>query len=121
MRKAAMAAVVSLAMIFQPLVASAQRAPDALPQPGLKDGDEDRSKLTDIAIMALIIAATVATYKSTGKPCACPADKASNGSSCGGRSAWSRPGGAKPKCFPTDISADMIKAYRATKAIPAVW
>jgi hypothetical protein len=121
MRNAAMAAVLSLAMIFQPLVSSAQRVADALPQQSLKDADDDRSKLTDLAIAALIIAATVAVYKSTGKPCACPADKASNGSSCGGRSAWSKPGGAKPMCFPTDISADMIKVYRATKAIPAVW
>jgi hypothetical protein len=121
MRNAAMAAVISLAMIFHPTMASAQRAPDVVQQPSLKDGGEDHSKLTDAAIIALIIAGTIAIYKSTGAPCACPSDTTRNGSSCGGRSAWSKPGGAKPMCFPADISADMIKAYRATKAIPAVW
>jgi hypothetical protein len=122
MRKTAMAAVVSVAMIFQPAISFAQqRAPDAFPQQGLKGGEADRAKPTDIAIAALIIAGSVAIYKSTGAPCACPDDVARNGSSCGGHSAWSSPGGAKPICFPKDITADMIKAYRATKAIPAVW
>ena len=34
--------------------------------------------------------------------CACPYDTASDGSRCGARSAWSRSGGASPKC---DISS----------------
>ena len=77
--------------------------------------------LTDAAIIALLIAGSVAIYKATGRPCACPTDTTSNGQACGGRSAWSKPGGAKPLCIPTDITPDMIKAYRLTKAIPAVW
>jgi hypothetical protein len=124
-RKSAMVAVVSLTMIFQPSLAHAQRAPDVVPQhapaQSPKTSDDEHARLTDVAIAALIIAASVAIYKSTGKPCACPNDTARNGSSCGGRSAWSKPGGAKPVCFPADINADMIKAYRTTKAIPAVW
>lgn len=34
--------------------------------------------------------------------CDCPYDRARNGSSCGGRSAWSRPGGRSPVCYTTD-------------------
>jgi hypothetical protein len=35
-----------------------------------------------------------------------------NGRACGGRSAYSRPGGAAPLCYPTDVTAAMIDAYR---------
>jgi hypothetical protein len=77
--------------------------------------------LTDAAIAALIIAGSIALYKATGHPCACPSDTMRNGRACGRRSAWSKPGGARPLCFPTDITPDMISAYRASEAIPPVW
>jgi hypothetical protein len=128
MRQTVSAAAVSFAMFLQPAMSLAQqRAPDAQAQPiptqpgHARVGEDEHSKLSDVAVIAMIVAASIAIYKSTGKPCACPSDVARNGSSCGGRSAWSKPGGAKPMCFPTDITADMIKAYRATIAIPAVW
>jgi hypothetical protein len=76
--------------------------------------------LTDAAIIAILIAASIASYKAMGKPCSCPEDVARNGSRCGGRSAWSKPGGFTPLCYPADVTADMIKAYRATKAIPSL-
>jgi hypothetical protein len=76
--------------------------------------------LTDAAIVALLIAASVSAYKAMGKPCACPSDTMRNGRACGGNSAWSRAGGYKPLCFPTDVTAAMISAYRATKAIPGL-
>lgn len=31
--------------------------------------------------------------------CDCPYDVARDGSICGGRSAWSKPGGREPKCY----------------------
>jgi hypothetical protein len=73
-----------------------------------------------IAVVALIIAASVAAYKAMGRPCACPSDTMRNGRRCGGNSAWARAGGYKPLCFPTDVTAAMIAAYRATKAIPGL-
>lgn len=76
--------------------------------------------LTDAAIIAIIIAASIAVYRATGHPCACPYDRMRNGRRCGGRSAYSRPGGAKPLCFPSDITAAMIAAYRAKKTIPSL-
>ena len=36
--------------------------------------------------------------------CACPYQYASNGTSCGRRSAYSRPGGYAPLCYEADIS-----------------
>jgi len=35
--------------------------------------------------------------------CPCPYSRASNGSLCGKRSAWSKPGGKKPKCYFSDL------------------
>jgi len=35
--------------------------------------------------------------------CPCPYSRASNGSHCGKRSAWSKPGGYAPKCYESDF------------------
>lgn len=70
------------------------------------------TKLTDAQVAAKVIQASRDDYYATGHPCACPYDRARNGSSCGGRSAYSRPGGAEPKCYPKDVSKSEIEAYR---------
>jgi hypothetical protein len=69
------------------------------------------SELSDAEIKRRMIAESIADYPG---PCPCPYNTARNGSSCGKRSAWSRPGGATPLCYPSDISADMIADYRAS-------
>ena len=43
------------------------------------------------------------TSNSYSGNCACPYDTASDGSKCGARSAWSRSGGASPKCYVSSI------------------
>lgn len=43
--------------------------------------------------------------------CPCPFSRARNGSRCGGRSAWSRPGGASPLCYGDDISDSMLRSW----------
>jgi hypothetical protein len=68
--------------------------------------------LTAAAIAAIIVQASRDQYHATGRPCACPDDTARNGSACGGRSAYSRPGGAAPLCYPSDVTAAMIESYR---------
>jgi hypothetical protein len=68
--------------------------------------------LTDQQIAAKIVQDSRAAYYATGHPCACPDDLARNGSRCGGRSAHSRPGGASPKCYVSDVTAAEIEAYR---------
>ncbi len=76
--------------------------------------------LSDMEIRSEIIKASIAAYKATGHPCACPEDSARNGSRCGKRSAYSRPGGAAPLCYPTDVTAGQVldwrNAHRASSA-----
>jgi hypothetical protein len=72
--------------------------------------------LTAAAISAIIIQASRDQYHAGGRPCACPDDSTRNGSSCGGRSAYSRPGGAAPLCYPGDVTATMVESYRQRQA-----
>lgn len=69
--------------------------------------------LSDQQIIQTIIQNSRNAYYATGHPCACPEDRARNGSRCGGRSAYSRAGGASPKCYVSDVTAAEIAAYRA--------
>ena len=48
-----------------------------------------------------MIAESIASYRGN---CPCPYNTAANGSSCGKRSAYSKPGGAEPLCYETDIT-----------------
>jgi hypothetical protein len=72
--------------------------------------------LTAAAIAAIIVQASRDQYHAGGRPCACPDDSMRNGSACGGRSAYSRPGGASPLCYPGDVTAAMIESYRQRQA-----
>src|SRR5260370_36315301 len=77
------------------------------------------SPLTDQQIATFIVKASRDAYYRTGHPCACPEDSARNGSRCGGRSAYSRPGGAEPDCYVTDVPKAEIDTYRAAAHSPA--
>lgn len=76
----------------------------------------ERAVLTAAAIAALIVAASRSSYHSTGRPCACPDDTMRNGRRCGARSAYSRPGGAAPLCYPGDVTKAMIQEYKSRQA-----
>ncbi len=65
---------------------------------------------TDAAIRQALIDQSIASY--SGR-CPCPYNTMKNGHSCGGRSAYSRPGGRSPLCYPKDISDEMVRSYRA--------
>lgn len=69
--------------------------------------------LSVAAIAKLLIAESLASYPSS---CACPynTDRANN--SCGSRSAYSRPGGYSPLCYASDITPEMVAAYRSRHA-----
>lgn len=69
-------------------------------------------QLTDNQITQAIIWQSRQSYYTTGHPCACPYDRAKNGSLCGGRSAYRRPGGAAPFCYAKDVTQEMITNYR---------
>ena len=66
--------------------------------------------VTDVEIRQQMIQESIASYSGN---CPCPYNLARNGSRCGKRSAWSRPGGASPLCFDTDISDEMVERYKA--------
>lgn len=45
--------------------------------------------------------------------CPCPYNTDRAGRRCGGRSAYSRPGGHAPLCYRTDVSAEAVRQARA--------
>jgi hypothetical protein len=50
--------------------------------------------------------------KQTAAACDCPDNKAKDGSRCGKRSAYCRPGGVAPNCYPSDRTEVQQKARR---------
>lgn len=74
----------------------------------------DARPMTDNQIRRLMISESIATYPGN---CPCPYNAARNGSSCGRRSAYSRPGGYAPLCYPADISKAQVDAYRRPHGI----
>lgn len=103
-------AIALFAVIFSgPLSAEvATRAPVLAEQ-----SPSSKQVLTDAAVVAAIIAASIAAYRSGGPgPCACPEDRDRVDHRCGKRSAHSRAGGWTVYCYASDVSKEMIDAYR---------
>jgi hypothetical protein len=71
-----------------------------------------REQPDDSEIRQKIIDQSVAAYMATGHPCACPYNSARNGSSCGGRSAYSKRGGTSPVCYPSDVTDQMVSDWK---------
>ena len=71
-------------------------------------------RLSDDAVKQRMIRESVAAYPGS---CPCPYSTARNGSRCGGRSAYSRPGGHAPLCYPSDISKAEADAYRRGRGL----
>lgn len=88
-----------------------------------KPGDEKPSKkeaketarekpvpsVPDSTIIQRIIAESPANYPGS---CACPYNTDRGGRRCGKRSAYSKPGGYAPICYPQDVTKAMIDAFR---------
>ena len=72
------------------------------------------AELSDDQVKAEIIKQSIATYPGR---CPCPYNLDSSGRQCGGRSAWSKPGGAAPLCYPADITPDMVEDWRAKRSL----
>ena len=68
-----------------------------------------KKALSDAQIRQILIDESIAAYSGN---CPCPYSTARNGSRCGRRSAYSREGGEAPLCYPKDVSAEMVLAYR---------
>ena len=65
--------------------------------------------ISEQQIVQNIIDESIANY--SGR-CPCPYNRASNGSSCGKRSAYLRAGGYAPLCFANDVTPAMISNYK---------
>ena len=66
--------------------------------------------ITDAEVRQLTIEESISSYPGN---CPCPYNRASNGSRCGKRSAWSRAGGYSPLCYESDVSDEMVESYRS--------
>lgn len=66
--------------------------------------------MTDAQVKRSIIQESIANYPGN---CPCPYNIARNGSMCGRRSAYSRPGGYSPICYDSQITQEMVREYRA--------
>lgn len=64
---------------------------------------------SDAAVRKAIVRQSIAAYSGS---CPCPYSTDRAGRSCGRRSAYSKPGGASPKCYPSDVSAAEVRAWR---------
>lgn len=67
---------------------------------------------SDSEIAQILIQQSIARYSGS---CPCPYNTDRGGRRCGGRSAYSRPGGASPLCFAHDITPQMIARFRANQ------
>jgi len=86
-------AVLSLTVIF------AANAAETKP-PGRLSNDQIKQE---------IIRQSIASYPGN---CPCPYNAMRNGRRCGGNSAYSRPGGRSPICYPSDVTDEMVEIYR---------
>ena len=82
----------------------------ASPSKTARSEASEKTKPSDKQIKHILIKKSIAAYSGN---CPCPYSRARNGSKCGKRSAWSRPGGEAPLCFETDVTEEMVAAYRA--------
>ena len=64
---------------------------------------------SDSEIRQRIIRESIASYPGS---CPCPYNTDRAGRSCGRRSAYSRPGGYAPLCYPRDVSDAQVRARR---------
>jgi endonuclease YncB( thermonuclease family)/uncharacterized protein YraI len=70
-------------------------------------------RTSDGHIRQLIMQQSLAYYSGS---CPCPYNVDRAGRRCGRRSAYSRPGGASPMCYPSDVSDADVQAYRARES-----
>ena len=68
-----------------------------------------KAEYTDEQIRQAIIQQSTSRYSGN---CPCPYSRASNGSRCGGRSAYSRPGGASPVCYAEQVTDKMVERFK---------
>ncbi len=76
-------------------------------------GAETRKASSEQQVRRQIVEESIASYPGR---CPCPYNVTRNGSSCGGRSAWSRKGGYAPICYEKEVSREMVKERLARES-----
>jgi hypothetical protein len=66
-------------------------------------------EMTDEQVRESVVRESVASYSGS---CACPENTDAAGRRCGARSAYSKPGGAKPICYPHEVSDEQVREFR---------
>ena len=99
----------NIAVLFLITIASVVSAPQVHAQ--------KRQPPSDAQVKQEIINESIASYPGR---CPCPYNSAKNGSACGGRSAWSRPGGYAPICYEREITGEMVRKWRQQNSADAV-
>jgi hypothetical protein len=72
-------------------------------------GQTKKATKSDAEIKQEIINESIASYRGN---CPCPYNVDRAGRRCGKRSAYSRPGGASPICYASDVTPKMVEEYR---------
>lgn len=90
--------------------ATATRQPVPKKQPVAVKSTVVSRRLSDNDIRQAIIRQSIVSYYGS---CPCPYNVDRGGRLCGDRSAYSRPGGEDPICYPDDVTASMIERFRA--------
>ena len=89
------------------------RAIGALPCGSSASGSAVRpSGPTDAEIRRILVRQSISAYSGS---CPCPYNTDRAGRRCGRRSAYSRPGGASPLCYPGDVSDRAVATFRARR------
>ena len=95
-----------------PVSSGTQRAmgsPEQAPAAQSRAATARDDGLSDQAIAEQIVRRSRSSYPGS---CPFPDNVDRSGRRCGGRSAYSRPGGHSPLCYASDVSACMIAEYR---------
>ena len=67
--------------------------------------------MSDAQVKQAVIQESIASYPGR---CPCPYNTDRRGHRCGARSAYSKPGGYSPICYPQQVTPEMVRRYRAT-------
>lgn len=72
---------------------------------------------TDEEVRRYLIQRSIAAYSGS---CPCPYNRDRAGRRCGGRSAYSRPGGRSPLCYARDVSDEQVQRARERYPPPGI-
>lgn len=97
------ALLVGLLAVLGPAPASAEPGGAQVAQ------ESPARQLSDKEVRRLLIQQSIRRYPGS---CPCPYNYDRGGRRCGGRSAYSRPGGRSPLCYEGDVTQEMVDRYR---------